>query len=212
MEPTFLEKCIDQLNERQDCDLAFSKYRLIDAQGKELAPEARALPQDHRLTSSCPKERFEDSMIDMTGSRHIFGVFRAEALRQTPLIKSFAGSDLGLLIRMMLKAPLAEVGECLFNSRRDDHCATIQFGADKTAWNNWFDPKNADRKSYPILQFWLMNVVSIMEAPLSLEERTACFYKMWERTMQDPHASVLIGEQFMLMAQDNTDILKDKLK
>jgi glycosyltransferase involved in cell wall biosynthesis len=191
--PDFLRACIDALEERPDGFLSFSRYRNLDSEGRLSAPEADWY-WPHRLCDDDPARRFEDSMIDFVGCRYIFGVHRMESLARSPLIRPFAGSDRGLLTRLMLRGPLVEVPRQLFFSRRDDSCSTRLFHDDMQAYSEWFDPRNAGRATFPRTRLWLMDLNSILSAPIPWVKKRDCLDILWERTVHDPYMGPQLKE------------------
>lgn len=186
--PNFLETCVRGLKENPGHFLAFTKYRIIDEAGNDMGDPEAAWPRPHRLASAKAAERWKDSLVDFVGCRHMFGVFRRDALASTPLLQAFWGSDRGMLARLMLRGPMLEAPGALFYSRRDAYCATVRFKDDLAAFSGWFDPRARGRRfQFPRCRLWLMDANSVLTAPISIAEKRRCAAILWRFVAGSPY-------------------------
>ncbi|MCI0427260.1 MAG: glycosyltransferase family 2 protein, partial [Nitrospiraceae bacterium] len=120
MEPTFLQKCVDQLDSDPELILCHTVTELIDANGDHLAfydpsvlGTGKARPSDRlagRLSTAWCKE--------------VFGVIRLDKLRETVLLGSYVASDQALLAELALWGRFAILPEPLFKNREHQERST----------------------------------------------------------------------------------------
>jgi glycosyltransferase involved in cell wall biosynthesis len=131
--PEYLERCVTVLDEDPTTVVVGTRVAPIDADGSrvpfdltkgafvtaygEHIPRPRAtdgLVSPRRLT------RFAGVLFDVTGPVHsefVFGLFRSDALRRTPLIEDYIGAEKVLLARLSLMGHFREVPVELFFRR-----------------------------------------------------------------------------------------------
>jgi glycosyltransferase involved in cell wall biosynthesis len=114
LRPTYLEKCVRALDADPSAILAHSQVQEIDDAGNVLRAY---LPVPDAVESDDRRQRFAGRLMDRGWCTEIFGVLRAPALVGTPLIASFAGSDLALIIELTLRGRFVVVREPLFLHR-----------------------------------------------------------------------------------------------
>jgi hypothetical protein len=100
----------------------------------------------------------------------IFGVFRAEALRTSPLIGSYVGSDLVLLAALALRGRFQQIPEILFEHREHKGRSARSTGGAR-GYARWFDPSRSARFVMPHWRRMLENTSSVVRAPLKLREK-----------------------------------------
>ena len=112
--PSYVSKCLTQLESHPDAVLCFSEIHVIDELGypknvdynKSLETVGKDIPERiRRLTS---KINWYDA---------IYGLMRADALRKTNLMSAKYGGDVILLMELMLLGEFAKVPETLFAYR-----------------------------------------------------------------------------------------------
>jgi glycosyltransferase involved in cell wall biosynthesis len=114
LRPTYLEKCVRALDADSTAILAHSHVQEIDGAGNALrtyedVPDV--VQSRHRL------ERFTGRLLYRGWCTEIFGLMRANALCGTPLIASFPGSDLSLIVELTLRGRFIIISEPLFLHR-----------------------------------------------------------------------------------------------
>ena len=131
--PEFLERCIEVLDNDPTTIVVGTRVGLIEADGSPVrfdASRATFVTSDgeeippptstERLASPRRLQRFRSVLFDVTGPVHgefVFGVFRSDALEQTPLIEGYIGAEKVLLARLSLKGRFKEVPDELFFRR-----------------------------------------------------------------------------------------------
>jgi hypothetical protein len=103
----------------------------------------------------------------------VFGLIRADVLRQTPLIGKYPGSDRNLIGEIALRGQIAEIPEHLFYRR---HHPDISFTVEKTQSEiaEWFDPKSKNKLIFPHVRRFVEYFKSIYRVPLSWPDRLSC--------------------------------------
>lgn len=113
--PTFLEKCVEALEQRSDAVIAYTKSQLIDEEGRLLRFEGTELD----LGADDVIVRYASTLDPMELCHNpVFGVMRREAIARTGLFGSFLASDRVFISEMSLQGPFIEVPEILFYRRK----------------------------------------------------------------------------------------------
>jgi glycosyltransferase involved in cell wall biosynthesis len=168
--PTFLEKCIEALDNHPSVILAYPRSDTIDENGEYL----KSLNYEMRVDSDKAWERFRHQIIDPHGCMHIFGVLRTEIFRKTRLLANFVGSDRVLLGLLSLYGKFYEVPEHLFFHREHPR-RSVRAYPDLRMRAAWFDPNKKGKRSYPHWKYLAEHTSSIFRAPLDFETRIKCF-------------------------------------
>jgi glycosyltransferase involved in cell wall biosynthesis len=171
--PEFLELCVEVLDRDTSVVLCHSKTRIIDEHGKPLFNYIVKLNTD----STKPHERFRDMISVEHWCFQVCGVARARALRMTPLIANYTGSDRNLLAELSLIGRVYEIPEYLFFRRQHSKQSTSSF-PDGRERMTWFDPTNAGRIRFPIWLKFHGYFTSVIRVPMSRYERTLCYIQL----------------------------------
>lgn len=169
LEPTFLERCVTMLDRDPQMALAFSRTRVVDADGATLYTYDEQLRTDSPLASV----RFHDLICIGHPCFQVFGVMRADVLRRTPLIGAYVPSDRILLARLGLLGTFYEAPEHLFISRR--HPTQSVRAAKLRARAAWFDPANEGKIVMPHFRTLYEYIKAIRETPLPPDEARRCY-------------------------------------
>lgn len=166
--PGLIEKCLEALRARPDAVLAHPRTRIIGPRGEALADYTTRLRTDSDRTSV----RFHDCICVDHACFPIFGLIRSDALRRTPLLGAFTGSDRNLLAELALYGPFLEVPEVLF-LRRDHPGTSTRMHPSPKERAAWFRADSRPALA-PILHrawgYW----GSLNRVPLSPRDRLAC--------------------------------------
>jgi glycosyltransferase involved in cell wall biosynthesis len=172
--PTNIERCVAVLEADPGIVLAYPQMSRIDEEGRVIDTFRGSLILD----SDDPVERWRrfhqligvGSMCDP-----VFGLFRGDALKSTPVLRTLISADMILLGDMALRGRIAEIPEVLFferwypgtsvnaNPTLDDRAA-------------WFDPQSRSNPLNVMPHWrWLAAFLgSIARAPLSAAQRARC--------------------------------------
>ncbi len=178
--PTFLERCVSVLSEDDSIALCYPKTVIIDEHGRRL----KNYFDDYNFNYPGAYERFKHFIFSSSGECNaIFGLIRANVLKQTPLIGNFAASDMNLLAELALLGKFYEVPENLF-FRRDHPKTSIRANKDSQkntdiyACTLWFDPAREGKIQLNRWRWLFEYLRSIKRIKMSLHDKLSCFLLM----------------------------------
>lgn len=167
--PDYLARCVERLDWDPGAVLCQSRVRRIDAEGRLGERYQREL----NLDDPDPVVRFARAMALDHGCVSIFGVIRLDALKRTPRIAPFVGSDRPLLAELALRGRLAYVDEELFNWR--DHADRSVKLVDRRQRQAWFDPKGKPLWSSLFVRQLLANQNAALRVPGAMGDKMRAF-------------------------------------
>ncbi len=143
-EPTYLERCLDVLQNDRGVVLAHSEMVEINEQGNVIRElTSRIQDMDH----GSPSKRFQGAIALDHGCFDVFGLIRTAALAKTKLIAPYLGSDRVLLAELALQGRLVRVDEKLFLSREHPQ-RSIRMRSDRER-EQWFGAGKPPEKMRP---------------------------------------------------------------
>jgi hypothetical protein len=116
-EPSYVTKCVKQLEQDDNLVLCSSDIRFIDEDGGEIAAGelVRILVEYNRLdTYSMPLRRRVRRLTRVLNWYALYGVIRADSLRRTHLWRSVFGGDVMLLMELLICGQTLILPELLF--------------------------------------------------------------------------------------------------
>ncbi|MDY6989583.1 MAG: glycosyltransferase family 2 protein [Thermodesulfobacteriota bacterium] len=171
LDKTFLSKCVDVLENNSNVVLCHCMVRIINHSGRVMRDH-----KDHltNLDSPYPHKRFFSLMHILHWCFDIFGLMRSHALKETPLIAPYFGSDRNLLVELSLKGKLHRIPEYLFFSREhsDRSIRKCESLRDRLTW---FDPGLYQRVTLPVWRHFLEYFKSVSRVQLTFQENLACY-------------------------------------
>lgn len=184
VEPGFLARCVEILDADPSVVLAHTSTSYIGSDGDPLLELARGyvgadgyierlLLDDavaDQLGSTDVAARFDGVVNKMTVFYDVFGVGRAEAFRNTLLLRQYYGADKVFLAEMALQGPIVRHGEELFHRRCHQSASTRS--SDLAHLASWSDP--ARRFAYYPLQMMAGYADAISASDLSPAEKRRC--------------------------------------
>jgi glycosyltransferase involved in cell wall biosynthesis len=183
LEPTYLARCVEVLDDDPSVVLVHSDTRYIGADGEGLLALARGflgtdgyverLVTDDRAAAGLASERtdvrFDTVVNHMTAFFDIFGVGRRRAFLNTLLLRTYYGADKVFLAEMALEGRIGRVPEELFNRRCHD--GTSSRVADLERLASWSDP-GGGLNYYPLLMMaGYVDAVRATDLPASTKAR-----------------------------------------
>ncbi len=201
IDPDFLASCVVPLDEDPGVVVSYSRVRMIDGDGDLIEEYGISL----NLNSDDAKERFRAIILEWHLCFEVFGLIRASALRNTPLLGSYGHADGVLLARLALQGRMAEVPQFLFFSRRHAEQSMAVYGRkgggnDYHSYVAWFDPTKATRIVYPQWRILSEYYKSLWQYPLGWRDRLICHYYMLRWVRQNIRVlvkDVLVGLRLM---------------
>lgn len=170
--PDFLLKCIEVLDRDKSFVLCYSLASEIDEKGNFVRKSEPRTKAD----SFRPSIRYKEAL--RVGPNYpLFGVLRADVLRKTPLIATYAVSDLVLTAELSLYGRFHEIQEVLFFNREHKQRSTRAHDVrvyDVRALHRfavWFDPANTMKIIFPMWRIIAEYLSAIIRPPLPWSER-----------------------------------------
>ena len=144
--PSFLQKCVDVLDNDLDVVLCHCHTSKIDAKSENIGQ----WDWDNSMDVANPaiNKRFRTQILAPHNCVHVFGLIRRAILAKTSLIGSYVGSDRVLLAELSLYGPSYVIPEYLFANRRHEE-NSVQLK--RTELTEWFD---MDNKGKTVLHAW----------------------------------------------------------
>jgi glycosyltransferase involved in cell wall biosynthesis len=174
--PSFLERCVAALDTRPEVVLAYPMTRIVDEQGNVI----RDFDMPLRTDSAQPHIRLHDLICVDHSCYQVYGLMRTAALRTTPAIGNFSGSDWNLLAELGLLGRFYEVREFLFLRREHQQVSTRAYKNNQELMA-WFDPRKAGKISFPHWRRFYEFALSLRRVQLNPLERFRCMLvlAMW---------------------------------
>lgn len=156
MEPGFLERCVEMLDQEADVVLAFPRY--LHRTGSDLARPHPA-SRDSDLRHSRARERVSKLIRNRIIGPNwpIFGLYRRSTLARTQLIRPVIGADDYLTLEMALRGQMGQIPEELYvlrshpgawhQARHKKARGLARWFKTESVWAAaWFDPANRSMK------------------------------------------------------------------
>lgn len=173
IEPAFLQVCHEALEQDPAAVLTYTDTLDIDAEGGVLGPIYDS-KLEMRVSCPDPVPRFRDLILCDHSCTSIFGLIRRDALRNSGLIGSYAGSDRVLLAQLALRGPFIRVREPLMLHREhpDRSTRAIPHLRDRAAW---FDSSLSKARTFPHWRILREYAATVLRARLAIRQKALCF-------------------------------------
>lgn len=173
LRPTYLQRCVEALDAREDAVLAHTQTVEIDEHGEPIDREQVVLDLDQPE----PWTRFGELVAHKHMCFPVFGLIRTETMRKTGLLGAYSDSDRVLLAELALRGRFVTIDEPLFLNRDHPERSTRQYlrSRDRIAW---FDPSAADSISFPTWRQGYEFARAATVAPIGLAERARALTQM----------------------------------
>lgn len=198
--PTFLEKCLRELESDPGLVLCHTLTQFIDADGKPLqsawAEAGKPVAGDpyafrlftHVAEEHDPVARFRPFGLDIYIGDHHYGLIRRSALLETPLFEPYYGSDTVLLAELALMGRFKTIDETLF-FRRIHEGGTSHLTAEE---QQEFAAPGLNRKTPGRLALSRAYVRAVMRVEgLRPDQRLRCLVPIARRTLQAMRVKLL---------------------
>ncbi|MGL5871086.1 MAG: glycosyltransferase family 2 protein [Xenococcaceae cyanobacterium] len=181
--PKFLEKCVAILDRDPSIVVCHPQVKVIDREGKYYNDEDAYVKLTNanvklRTNSFKPQERFSDLVSFPHSCYQVFGLIRTSALKQTPLIDKYAGSDRVLLVRLGLLGRFWELPECLFYLRRHPEQSVKICSYSMHLYNYWHDPATRGKVTFPHWRVFSEYIAAIEQTRLPWQQKLQCYWQL----------------------------------
>lgn len=179
-EPEFLAECIGALESDPEIVAAFTKTRVVDAEGRLLEDYECPL----RIDSEDPVVRFADLTLVSHRCFHVFGVHRLSALRRLPPMGSFPHADGVLLVQLGLLGKFHESERRLFVStkhggqsmwtvsgRSRSRMFRLTTRVERLPAQGWWDPSREKAITLPEWNILYQYLQAVRHIPLSTMQK-----------------------------------------
>jgi glycosyltransferase involved in cell wall biosynthesis len=184
--PTFLERCVEALDDIPEIVACYTQAAKIDRTGRRVSedPEEGLGPRGVVHTteagfprkyhdSSHPHRRFQGVLLGTHWAVDFFGVIRTDVLRQTLLIPYCYGGEKVLTAELALHGPFHEIPETLFFTRV--HSAASGNDNSASAQRSFNAPKASRLSEFTRLKLLIGYVRAVQNTKLGLGERFKCW-------------------------------------
>jgi len=181
--PTFVERCLAELESRPDIALCGTRAERLHADTGQRDGEDYGI----RYDAARPDVRFWDQIRQNHSCFMVFGIVRTSSLQRTGLLRDHVGSDKTLLIELALSAPLVELPEYLMTRRI--HPESYSFRRVKPgARLNWWASTGAIPHETEDLLGEIYEAL-ISEADIDPRDRRRCSWRLaaWRRVRAVRH-------------------------
>jgi glycosyltransferase involved in cell wall biosynthesis len=168
--PTFLERCVEVLDNDPEVILCWPRGQSIDTYGNAL----ETFPPKPMLNSSQAHERFHECINVPHELASIFGVMRTEVLQKTRLMGHYPSSDRVLLGELSIRGRFYEVPEVLFLNRNHAKRFSRAFPGHH-AYQEWFEPSRKKKITFPHWRILFEHFMSASRVCKNSHERTQCY-------------------------------------
>ena len=177
--PTFLERCVEALENQPEAVLAFPQTLRIDENGDPLGVDLRATRRGHgspsaRIGALIGPGDPASSLMHMCFP--VFGLVRRETLAATSLIANMPRADRVLLVELAAAGEFAEIGEPLLHRREHPDGSVISAERDHVGSEverqlaAWFDPSRGRRFPATDTRCAIAFVAATLRTPMSYRE------------------------------------------
>jgi glycosyltransferase involved in cell wall biosynthesis len=170
IEPEFLARCVDVLDQNPSVVLCYSRAKIINDQGVYVVDYDPG-PDTGSLN---PHERFRNLLLHPEYSIQQMGLIRSEVLRRTRLHQSFPSSDEVLLAELALRGLFYEIPDRLYIYRRYPEQLSIKEPKQRKRVY-FFDTARAGKITLPKWDFFFASVDAINRTPQSISGRMQCY-------------------------------------
>jgi glycosyltransferase involved in cell wall biosynthesis len=164
-EPTFLERCKDELLMHDDTVLVATRTRLFQASPSTSQDYAL----DVEILDQTPSARFTKLASTLALNNAMSGLIRMSALRSTRLLERYRGADLVLMGHLALLGKFRLINERLFYRRMEVETATVLQDAE-AVWRFYY-PQSRAHLLWQGSQYQLGWARVALSAPMSIRER-----------------------------------------
>jgi hypothetical protein len=207
-DPRFLEACVRALDYTPDAVLAFTKSVKIDERGEPVA----ALLGDLGLSSASARKRlkaYHDLFRKIDKKKGwkdheieglwipIYGLMRANHLKNTPLIAPYISSDTILIELMLMRGRFIEINEALF-SKRDHSGRSMRDSVPYQKRVSWFTGKKASKLLFPRWRLFVERLKYVSYSDLPAHKKIGCWSEMFIFYFRRPHEGKSLVKEILI--------------
>ena len=178
----YIERCVHELEKDDNVVLVHPRTSQIDGNG-DFTGHDYVKSADVIAESSFGYPQYKRLIRDKGSWTRIFGLIRSDALRNSPLIANYVGSDLTLLGELGLKGKVRDIDDVLFWRREHGNTSTTGNYKPRRKRHVWFDSSSKQKLSLPEWRLNAEMLLSVNRQNISINRKLKCFYavvgRMW---------------------------------
>lgn len=174
LDPDHVRSCVAALEARPDAVGAYGTTELIDDEGNVTGVYDERID----LSSPSPTRRAMSFLRGVRLCNPVFSVFRADVLRETPLIEPHAASDMTLLYRLLARGPLLHVESAVLR-RRIHEQMSLKANTSSADVARWFSTAARGAHRLPRARLVLRLTAVGATAPVGLPDRAGLVLAVW---------------------------------
>jgi glycosyltransferase involved in cell wall biosynthesis len=195
-QPSFLSRCLEELEAHSEAVLAWPQTTIIDGDGATIGQMDDG---NLDLRGRDAADRVGALLRNRVEWHPVFGVIRIGALRQTRGIGTFVSADIAVLAELALRGQFHQVPERLF-LRRYHERRSIAANPSFREHAAWYQPDRRDRPVFPEARLVRELLVRVAEAPLPVNDRAQAAVEVLRRRAL-PHWRHIGGEVKLAMRE-----------
>lgn len=172
-EPTFIERCVEVLDQDPSVILSYPRTSIIEQNGHRVGEDTVLVD----ATSPRPHDRFYNMIHIDHWCFQIYGLIRSSALKRTLLHESYSGSDRVLLAELSLFGKLQEIPEYLF-LRRDHPLTSARISGGAAEKLLAYDPLKERQTRWLGVRRFRGYWAAVSRAPLNRVEKSLCYLQL----------------------------------
>lgn len=179
--PDYMEKCIAVLDQDPSIAVCYTRTRIIDEKGCPLDDDriAKMLQAKIDTVSSSPSVRLYNVLAIDYLCIQLYGVMRAQALRDTKVFQGYYGCDRNTLAELALLGKLHEIPEYLFFHRIYPEALGAAVYSGRSVQELFFlDPGTDWNERFAALKVFGNYFGSIAQAPIPFAEKLKSYVQL----------------------------------
>jgi glycosyltransferase involved in cell wall biosynthesis len=176
IDPSYIEKCIDILENNLDFVVCYSQMKFIDIDGNEIENISNELFYKANHPSNRYKEFLRKFRYTTKYCDPVFGIIKTDILKKTKLIGNYPTSDMNLLAELILLGKFYEIDEYLFFRRKHDKMSAKAHASNKKR-AIWFDPLNSNKILFTRWRWLYEFIDSVRRVPMNFSNKVKCYFE-----------------------------------
>ena len=197
IEPTFLARCVEVMEQHPEVVLCYSRAKIIDEQSAYVV-DYNPGPD---TSSAKPNERFGNLILRPEYAIQQMALIRSATLKATGLYGSFPSSDEVLLAELALRGRFYEIPDRLYLYRLHEQQSNRKELTVQRARTVWFDSALAGKIVLPKWRYCLACLAVIQRSPLSFIERVRCYGHVGRWLSKPPNFRAMGKDALLAAAQ-----------
>jgi len=197
IEPTFLARCVEVMEQHPEVVLCYSRAKIIDEQSVYVV-DYNPGPD---TSSANPNERFGNLILRPEYAIQQMALIRSATLKATELYGSFPSSDEVLLAELALRGRFYEILDRLYLYRLHEQQSNRKELTVQRARTVWFDSALAGKIVLPKWRYCFACLAVIQRSPLSFIERVRCYGHVGRWLSKPPNFRAMGKDALLAAAQ-----------